>query len=110
MTILQELQNADLPVISASEDGAISMGAMTSAQELTFVGIVTRYFLPVEYANSQAQKADRQTLITAYTTMITRLEQIQAATNPTNAQVISAVQDLSLYVERIMKVLKTLVT
>lgn len=38
-----------------------------------------------------------------YQAAITRLEQIQAAVNPTNAQVIQAVKDLAKYQEIIIK-------
>jgi hypothetical protein len=45
-----------------------------------------------------------------YLNMIARLGQIQSATNPTNAQVIQAIKDLALYEERIMRVIKIIVT
>lgn len=63
-----------------------------------------------------ANKAiDEQTIRDAYQTMITRLEQIQNAgaipfTSAGFNQVVQAVKDLALYEERIMKVLKNLVT
>lgn len=49
---------------------------------------------------------NQQTLQSAYQTMIARLEQIQTTTNPTNAQVIQAVKDEALYIERLIKVLR----
>ncbi len=49
---------------------------------------------------------DKQQLKDQYLTMIARLQQIQAVVSPTNAQVIQAVKDEALYIERIMKVLK----
>lgn len=54
--------------------------------------------------------ATRQQLKDEYLNMITRLEQIQAAVNPTNTQVIQAVKDEALYIERIMKVIKKIIT
>lgn len=45
----------------------------------------------------------------AYQNMLTRLQQIQNATNPTNAQVIQAVKDLALYQERILRVLAKII-
>lgn len=53
--------------------------------------------------------ANRDQIKSAYQAMITRLEQIQSVSNPTNAQVVAAVQDEALYLERILKVLKTMV-
>lgn len=60
--------------------------------------------IPFEVDNDRAQLRDQ------YQAMITRLEQIQAATNPTNAQVIQAVKDEALYIQRLMKVLKNIAT
>lgn len=109
MTIYSDLQAAGLPVISASENGEISMGAMTEAQQQQFFDVVLNHFKPSDYVALQTFRSDRQTLVNVYANMITRLEQIQAAANPTNAQVIAAVQDLSLYIERILKVIKRIV-
>lgn len=53
---------------------------------------------------------DKQAIRDAYVNMIARLEQIQAASNPTNAQIVQAIKDEALYIERVMKVIKTLVT
>lgn len=51
---------------------------------------------------------DKAQLKSAYQAMIDRLDQIQSVGSPTNAQVIQAVKDEALYIERIMKVIKTL--
>lgn len=56
------------------------------------------------------QDMDLAALKDAYLTMLARLEQIQSASNPTNAQVIQAIKDLALYEERIMKVIKNMAT
>lgn len=40
-----------------------------------------------------------------YQVAVARLEQIQAAQNPTNAQVVQAIKDLALYQEKILKYL-----
>lgn len=50
-----------------------------------------------------------QSIKLAYQNMITRLEQIQTTSNPTNTQVIQAVKDEALYIERIMKAIKTII-
>jgi hypothetical protein len=54
-------------------------------------------------------RADLVTLRTDVATKITRMQQIQAASNPTNAQVIQAVRDIAEAVELILKVLRFLV-
>ena len=56
------------------------------------------------------EDTDRSQLKSTYQNMITRLDQIQAASNPTNAQIVQAIKDEALYIERIMKVIKTVVT
>lgn len=52
---------------------------------------------------------DLSQLKTEYQNMIARLEQIQAAVNPTNAQIVQAIKDEALYIERIMKTIKKLI-
>lgn len=66
-------------------------------------------------ADDLAEQADLQQARDAYQTMITRLEQIQnAGTIPFTQtgfnQVVQAVKDEALYIERIMKVLKSILT
>ena len=39
--LFQQLQNAGLPVISADDSGAITMGAMTAEQEIIFLQIIS---------------------------------------------------------------------
>lgn len=113
MTIFEELQAAGLPVISADESGSISMGYMTPQQKQQFDDIVLNHFDPTAYQNVLQQRTDLQALKDAYQDMITRLEQIQNAgvvpfTQTGFNQVVQAVKDESLYVERIMKFLKRL--
>lgn len=61
-------------------------------------------------AKLDADKTALQTARTEYQNMITRLEQIQAASNPTNAQIVQAIKDEALYIERIMKVIRRILT
>lgn len=63
----------------------------------------------VYLAKAAQVKLDKQQLKQAYQTMIDRLEQIQAAVSPTNAQVIQAIRDEALYIKRVMKVLEKLI-
>lgn len=114
MTILSQLQAANLPVISATEDGQIVMGAMTPDQNDTYNNIILSYFNPTAYADLQAIQVDKQQIKDAYQTMITRLEQIRTTTPSGTTtqilnQIVSAVQDEALYIERIMKVIARLV-
>lgn len=62
------------------------------------------------FARKTSELADMQQVKTEYVNMINRLEQIQAAVSPTNAQVVQAIKDEALYIERIMKVIRRLVT
>lgn len=110
MTIYDELLAAGLPVVIADESGAVSMGAMTQTQRGQFTDILLQHFQPAVWAEVQQTRVDMQTVRNAYQDMITRLEQIQAASNPTNAQVIQAIRDEALYIERIMKIIKRMVT
>jgi len=50
MTLFDKLNNVGLPVISADESGAVSIGAMTNEQMATFRDILFEHFHPVEYA------------------------------------------------------------
>jgi hypothetical protein len=108
MTLFDTLQAAGLPVVSADESGALTMGPMTEAQQSQLAEILLQYFQPQAYQDLQASHADKQGFKDNYLTMINRLEQIQAVSSPTNAQVIQAIKDLALYIERIMKVAKSL--
>jgi hypothetical protein len=44
--LFQQLQNAGLPVISADDSGAITMGAMTDEQDALFMAIIAPPFIP----------------------------------------------------------------
>lgn len=90
-------------------DGTVSITWSGDIQEkielLALFGIT---YTPT--AEELQTEIDIEQLREAYVNMIARLEQIQAATNPTNAQVIQAIKDEALYIERIMKFLKKLLT
>lgn len=110
MTLFSELQVAGIPVIKATETGEIETGPLTPEQDTQLSDIVLQYFNPTAYSELLQDRANKQALQDAYLTMIARLEQIQAATSPTNAQVIQAIRDEALYIERIMKIIKRMVT
>lgn len=114
MTIYQELVNAGLPVIVAEENGNIIMGAMTPEQDAQFNDITLQYFQVSEYNKELERRTFYQQVKTEYQNMITRLEQIQNAgaipfTQAGFNQVVQAVKDEALYIERIMKVLNRLI-
>lgn len=61
---------------------------------------------PAEVINYRISRADLKAQATA---AITRLTQIEAATNPTNAQMIQAVKDMAVYERKIINVLIRLI-
>ena len=109
MTIFSELQAAGLPVISAAENGNISMGIMSMDQQAIFQDILLRYFLPSAYAELQISKVDKQQLKDEYLATVTQLQSIEAATNPTNAQVIAAVKFLAKTLRLLLKLLARMI-
>lgn len=60
-------------------------------------------------AKLETEKQLRTQVKTEFQTMLARLNQIQTATNPTNAQVIQAIKDEALYIERIMRLLRRVI-
>lgn len=103
MTFYELLLSKGLQVESASEQGEIK-GVITIDQMQLLSDAVSEYFHPAEYAELLTYRASLQTVRTEFQNMVTRLEQIQGAINPTNTQVIQAVKDEALYIERILKV------
>jgi hypothetical protein len=102
MFTLQNLLDAGLPALTTDGIELTQFAReLTPAEWLTYLSIAD----PIEYQN----QLDRQALKSAYQTMITRLEAIQAASNPTNAQIVQAIKDEALYIERVMKVISRLV-
>lgn len=106
MTLYEKLQNAGLPVISADETGAVSMGAMTLQQQETFQDILLEHFQPDKYTELLEHRSSLLALKGEYQTDITTLQNIQNTTNPTNSQVIAAMKYEAKTLERILKFLK----
>ena len=74
---------------------------------------IIREIFNIEYtptAEELDEETNRQTIKEQYAAMLTRLNQIQTAANPTNAQTLQAIKDEALYIERIMKFLKSILT
>jgi len=56
-----------------------------------------------------SKDTNKQALKNAYQDAITLLEQIQNATNPTNAQVVQAVKKEAEIIEKLLKVIKQII-
>lgn len=113
-TLFETLTNAGLPVISAEENGAVQMGAMTPIQQVMYDDILFQYFHPTEYAEWQITKADMQQIRDLYGAMMNRLGDIEnAGTIPFTQQgftlVVNAVKDEATFQKRILKALKILI-
>jgi len=106
MTLFTDLQNAGLPVFSTNgETQATFTRTLTPQEEDIYENLLD----PGRQARLIEQTTSMTQIRSEYQNMITRLEQIQAANNPTNAQIIQAVKDEALYIERLMKVLAKLI-
>lgn len=110
MTLQQKLLDANLPVISADENGSVSTGPMTEDQRRVFQDILLEYFEPSKYAELLAERANMKALKDNYLTAIARLQQIQNAATTTNAQAVQAIKDMALIQERTLKLLKKFLT
>lgn len=110
MTFFETIQAAGLPIISVNADGSdpVFTRALTDEELAQYTELKLQYFDPAAYAELLQKRADYQKIKDEYINMINRLEQIQAAVNPTNAQVVQAIKDEALYIERIMKFIKRL--
>lgn len=108
-TLLEKLQTAQLPVVSATEAGEIVMEAMTSAQQITFSDILLEHFQPLVYAARQTTQADIQQLKNQYLAAMNQLQGIQDWTTPSNATVVAGVKQLADISAKTLKILKTLV-
>lgn len=61
-------------------------------------------------AKLEQDKISLESIKKEYLLMLTRLEQIQTATNPNTTQIIQAVRDEAQYIERILKILHRILT
>lgn len=109
-TLFEKLEAAGVPVQTATEGGQIVIvDTLTPEQEHTLSEILLEHFQPIQYADVLQVRADQQQLKDLYQTVITRLEQIESAANPTNAQVIAAVRDIAKYERWLYKVLRRMI-
>ena len=113
MTFKDTVLAAGLPIQSVNEiDGSnpVFPRALTDEEVTKYSELRLQYYKPAEYSELLQGRIDLQQLKDAYMTMVNRLEQIQAAGNPTNAQLVQAIKDEALYIERVMKVIRIMVT
>jgi hypothetical protein len=108
MSLYSKLIDAGLPIESATEEGAISGlpgVVMTPEQVQKMNDIVLEHFRPAEWADLSSHRADVQQIRDEYTATINQLQNIENATNPTNAQVIAAVKFLAKTLRLLLKLL-----
>lgn len=109
MTFYELLKSKALPVESAQDTGEIHWlpdVELTPAITAAYTDAVLEYFNPTEWQAVLTYRTLIQQIKDEYINMIGRLDQIQAASSPTNAQVIQAVKDEALYIQRILKFLR----
>ena len=105
-TLYDKLIAAGLPVASATEAGLVDgMPGVpfTEAQRLKLEDILLEHFQPAVYADLLIYRADKTQLATEAQATITTLQNFEAVTNPTNAQVIAAVKFLAKTLRLILK-------
>lgn len=96
-----ELIKAGLPVVSVRMDKTIEWETPPTAQQITQATTILN-----NINLNTLTDLDKANIIAEYQIAITRLDQIQNAVNPTNAQVIAAVKDLAKYQLLLLKFLK----
>lgn len=84
-TLFEKLQTANLPVISATEQGQIVMGAMTPVQEEVYYAIVYEHTQPVKDAEYNAKIADKAGRNTAVASRLASLSGRNISTINNNA-------------------------
>jgi len=104
-TLLEELQAANLPVISATDAGAVTMQAMTEQQQITFSNVLLARFNPVLFAQVQADAADRQDIKAKYAAGITQLQNIEAMSSTTVAGLLVQVKNIATLLRVLLKYL-----
>ena len=112
MTIFEKLQSAGLPVVSADESGAISMGAMTPEQDEMFQNIILEHFNPTAYADKIERKENDTDFQTEFQNRIDGLTQIATVAKPTTftqadiGAMFDAIQDMARNQRAILKRIK----
>lgn len=109
MTIYDELVNAGLPVISAGEDGRISMGDMTPEQQVEYHEIILRYFDLPGYNLLLEARADIKALKDDYQLALTTLQSHIDEAAWTNTKIINAVVFHARVLMHILKVLRRMI-
>ena len=112
MTLLEKLQAAGLPVISADESGACTMGDMTDEQGDLFQRILIEHFNPERYAELLEREANAVDFSAEFQARIDRLTQIATVAKPSPfsqadiGNIFDALQDMARNQRAIMKRVK----
>lgn len=106
MSLFTDLQAAGLPVVSAT-DGA--QATFSRTLDDTENEIYLNLLDPTRAQRLLDTIADRESLKIQYQAAIDRLQQIENAVSPTNAQIIQAIRDIAKYERLIIKVLARLI-
>lgn len=111
MTFLETIQAAGLPIVSVNADGSEPRFArpLTDEEVTQYIELKLQYFDTIAYNNLINERADKKQLRDEFQTTITQLQNIEAATSPTNAQVIAAVKFLARTLRLLLKLLARLI-
>lgn len=103
MTLFTELETAGIPVISATEDGAISMGAMTLEQQELFSDILLEHFQPERFAQIQEDRIDVQNFKDNFQPSWNTLTTLEGKATFTQAEAAQAINFMAGLLKKIMK-------
>lgn len=115
ITVMSRLQSVDagancLALTITTPDGVLQnyLSINTMLPSAQVVDLLSTPATQAELLAVSDSSNNLTTIRAEYQTMITRLNQIQIANNPTNAQIVQAIKDVALYEERILKAIKRL--
>lgn len=106
MTLFEKLQTAGLPVISATENGQVIMGAMAPEQEKIYNNIMLEHFQAIVYAEMLENEVDIQALKDDYVVAMTRFDTIVARETTTTANLISDGKFLAKAFKQLLKLIR----
>ena len=108
-TLFEKIIAAGLPISDAKEDGSVTGTTgieLTEEQEDILRDIILEHTRPSEYSEISESRTNIKMLKASYLSSISRLQQIQKASNMSNAQIIAAIKDMALIQERTLKLIK----
>lgn len=105
-TLFEKLTAAGLPIESASDEEGIHIGTGITQDQIQLMGeILLQHQNPADYQTYLNGKTDRQQLKDEYLSTISTLTQIENASSPTNAQVITGVKFIAKALRLLLKLL-----